>query len=452
MTPTHDTLAHIRFGMGYGPRGPAVFPGDDLAAQARRPHPLEARYAPTDERIAYDLLERLRVMRQDTSPLGERETAQFLASIKDRIASDQISTIAIAAESDQGLRERLAFFWASHFAVSGKGLKLSFGAAALVHNAIRPHIGGRFADMLNAVVKHPAMLYYLDQYSAVGPNSVIGRMKSRRGLNENLAREVLELHALGVRGGFMQGDVQELAKLFTGMQFGEDGFEFALTKAEPGGKTVLGKTYGGLIPSENDIDGFIEDVALHPQTARHLARKLAIHFIGTHAPKDLTVHVAAAYSRSYGDLTATYRALLEHPTSWRGGLLKVKTPVHYIASTFRALGVKADIIVGLDAVERQRQVFQPLREMGQPLFRPQGPDGWPEDPEAWVTPPALAGRIEWARRISRHYGGARDPLLFAQNALGEDLLSPRLAALIGKAPSEDTGVALTLISPEFNRC
>ncbi len=195
------------------------------------------------------------------------------------------TTFQRAIASRTGFRERLVAFWTDHFTVAANGPVLSALVPDLVENAIRPHVGGRFGDMLEAVTLHPAMLIYLNQVQSAGPNSVAGKRRGK-GLNENLAREVLELHTLGVGAGYTQDDVRQLAELLTGLSVDKSGFTFRSRIAEPGAEVVLGKRYGGGEASLGDIRAVLADIAVHPDTARHLARKLIVHFVGGEVPED----------------------------------------------------------------------------------------------------------------------------------------------------------------------
>ena len=234
--------------------------------------------------------------------------------------------------------ERLVHFWANHFAVSADKLPVIGLSGLLEFEAIRPHVLGRFRDMLVAVEQHPAMLLYLDQAQSIGPNSRGGRLaarfaRQRRGLNENLAREVLELHTLGVDGGYGQADVTELARALTGWTvsglargparrlIGSSGapgsFLFAGAIHEPGTRTLLSRTYRQ--EGEAQARAILDDLAAHPATARHLATKLARHFAGDEPPPAMVERLSRAYQDSGGDLPTVYRAIIDSPEAWRAG-------------------------------------------------------------------------------------------------------------------------------------
>ena len=318
----------------------------------------------------------------------------------------------------------------------------------MIETAIRPHLAGRFADMLSAVATHPAMLIYLDQAQSVGPTSLAGRIRGR-GLNENLAREILELHTLGVGAAYTQADVRSFAELLTGLSVDEQGFRFRPGIAEPGPITVLGRSYGGGRKRLEDILAALEDLAAHPDTARHLARKLVVHFIGGVPDRDHVGAVAEAYA-SRGLLADAYAALLDHPAAWAGPLNKAKPPFDFIVSALRALGMRGRQVRDLNRREFRRGLIGPMMLMGQRPFAPPGPDGWPEAPEAWITAAGLAARIRWARAIADRPEAAREPVSFLETALG-DAADPVLRSAVAGAETRAEGVALVLASPAFNR-
>ncbi|MCC6305650.1 MAG: DUF1800 domain-containing protein [Rhodobacteraceae bacterium] len=358
------------------------------------------------------------------------------------------------AAAGQPFRERLAWFWADHFTVRPREPRMRAGVAAYADAAIRPHLGGRFADMLKAAALHPMMLLYLDQAESVGPNSRQG-LRRGRGLNENLAREVLELHTLGVEAGYTQADVRGLARLFTGLSFtAETGFRFAPGRAEPGGDKVLGRVYGsGREARLEDILDALEDIAARPETARHLGWKLATHFVADTPDTGLVDHLAEAYRAGGGALRPVYAALAEHPATWASPGAKVRQPLEFLACAFRALGADPLGLAGLRARDRARLTFAALAAMGQPFEDPTGPDGWPEAAGRWITPHGLAARIDWAMTAPPRLleAAARpDPRALVEAVLGPEASeATRMAA--GAAETEWEGVGLVLASPEFNR-
>ncbi len=328
------------------------------------------------------------------------------------------SAIARAVGTSDGLRERLTRFWADHFTVVSRNGVTTHLVGSYVEEAIRPHVAGRFVDMLQAVATHPMMLVYLDQASSVGPASTLGQRRGQ-GLNENLAREVLELHTLGVDGTYSQTDVRELAELMTGLSVNAQGaFDYRVNAAEPGAETVLGVDYDAAAEVDTVLQA-LEGIAVHPDTARHIATKLAVHFLADSPNPDVIAAMTAAYGDTGGDLMAVYRAMLDHPAAWDATPAKVKTPFDFVTSAARALGVSADAIADLSRRDLTQFFEAPMRIMGQAWERPTGPDGWPEDAAAWVTPQGMAGRINWAMSMpARLIPDLPDPRDFVLGALG----------------------------------
>ncbi|NKX44751.1 DUF1800 domain-containing protein [Roseibacterium sp. KMU-115] len=362
------------------------------------------------------------------------------------------AVLARVLDTDAPLRERLVWFWADHFTVAAAGPTGRAAVPAFVDEAIRPHVTGRFADMLRAVIRHPVMLVYLDQHLSYGPGSAAAA-RGGRGLNENLARELLELHTLGVGGGYAQADVRAAAELLTGLMIDRDrAFVFRPAAAEPGAETVLGRRYGGDGPARiEDIDAFLGDLAAHPATARHLARKLAVHFVADDPPAALVEDLAAVYAAQGGDLMAVTGALVTHPLALAPTLAKVKPPLEFVASALVAGGVTAAEVAALEPGEVRRLLDVPLTHMGQPFQRPRGPDGWPEAPGDWITPQGLAARIGWATALAgRLVDRLGDPRGFL-DAMLPGLAGPDLRFAVGAAETRREAVALVLASAEFNR-
>lgn len=442
------SLAAIRFGYGLHPEQSAPKDADDLLAQVRRHNrnPRLPKIAAWEDRFA--LLKSYRkANKAEINGTGSMASRKKIQEQMQRLRGrDAKALLEAPLRSGDGFSERLVTFWADHFTVAARGRILSLALPHYIVNAVRPHIGGTFSTLLRSVILHPAMLVYLDQNSSVGPNSMTGRIKAR-GLNENLARELLELHTLGVNAGYGQEDVRQLAELLTGLQVTPEGFQFNRSWAEPGSETVLGKTYGGGRAQLDDVLNALDDLAMNPATAKHLAQKLAVHFVADNPPSDLVDHVTARYQASGGDLLATYEALLDHPSAWQSDLSKVKPPADYVISAARAVGLKR---FGQTVKDLRGGVLQPLVSMGQAVFQSPGPDGWPEEASHWVTPATLAARIEWAANLARAYANDVDPRAFVDTALG-GLASDEVVFAAGGAETKWEGVAVVLVSPEFNR-
>ena len=448
MAISTNTLAHIRFGFGLRPDSRGIDGAQGLLLQLSSSAVLDG---------ALDLDGRTSLLReyqaaarkQRKGEISEDRVKPLRANIGALIRQDFQVELARQVTSKNGFAERLVSFWADHFTVSARGRHLSILRGAFVNEAIRPHISGRFGDMLVASTLHPGMLVYLDQTVSVGPNSRVGKARGG-GLNENLAREVLELHTLGVGSVYSQGDVTELAELLTGIRVTGEGMNFFPRYAEPGPETVLGVSYGGDEGDLADIEAALQDLARRPETARHLARKLAVHFVQDEPEEGLVDHIAAAYLASGGDLMATYGALLEHGDAWVPELRKVKQPKDYVVTSLRALGFGGTFLMDLTAKELRQGIANPMTSMGQVPNRPAGPDGWPEEASAWITPATLSARIEWAGELARKFGQDRDPREFLDVALA-DAASDNTSFLVAGAESKWEGVALVLASPEFNR-
>jgi uncharacterized protein (DUF1800 family) len=363
--------------------------------------------------------------------------------------------------------ERMVHFWANHFAVSADKLTTIGIAGLLEFEAIRPHVLGRFEDMLFAVERHPAMLLYLDQAQSIGPGSEaaeLGRrfasqrpqaQVQRRGLNENLAREILELHTLGVDGGYSQADVTEFARALTGWTvngmargpiqrfIGVDGtpgeFVFAARVHEPGARNILGRAYRQ--EGQAQAAAVLRDLAGDPRTARHLAVKLARHFAGDEPPAAMVRRLEQAYLRSGGDLPTLYRTIIDSPEAWAETSPKFRTPWDWSLAALRAVGtrhVEAQPAAGL------------LNQLGQPVWRPGSPAGFDDIAASWAGPDALMRRVEAAERIAARAGGLVDA-----RSLGASLMPGALSAAtsqaITRAESPGQGLALLLVAPEFLR-
>lgn len=345
-----------------------------------------------------------------------------------------------------GIGERLVAFWANHFAVSvNKGGPVRAFAGLMVREAIRPHVFGRFADMLVAVESHPAMIFFLDNQQSIGPNSRAGARRGR-GLNENLAREILELHTLGVAGGYTQADVTALARIITGWTLapptGREGapgtFLFNPFMHEPGEHTLLGKSYpeGGFEQGQ----AALRDLALHPSTAQHLARKLVRDFVADEPPASMVARLAKVHRDTEGDLHQLALALVESPEAWSTPNAKMRTPLEFLIATARALNRRPEF----------GQILRPLAAMGQPMWQPGGPNGFPDVEAAWASPEGLKTRLDVAAAIARQAGGGVEPRDFIEQILGPSVSGETRQAVM-RAESRQQALAIALMAPEFQR-
>lgn len=452
--------AEIRFGCGLSPKQAAPGSAEEMLHLLIGPDTAAADYPIPGVEAALSLGKRMSEARRTIRKMpGTPEEEEAFATIK-KLRKDSRNSGAYwlgqaltrRALTADGFRERLVSFWSDHFSAAGKNAFLRWAQANFAEDAIRPHVSGRFPEMLQAAVLHPLMLHYLDQSQSVGPNSAFAlRRKGKRGLNENLAREVLELHTLGVGGPYTQADISQMAELLTGLSFTlRDGFILKENFIEPGSKTILGKRYDGRDRLEA-IRAALFDLALHPATARHLARKMAVHFVGDAPEPDLMVVLERRYADTGGDLVAVYEALLTHPAAWAAGLGNVKQPMDFVGSSLRALDLMPAHVPSGNLRKMQRLFLNPLVMMGQTWARPAGPDGWPEADEDWISPQRLAARLQWAMyaplRLRRVLPQPAD---FAEIALGSSATGPvRFAAKAAKTRAE--GIGIVLSSPSFQR-
>ncbi len=453
MNLSFQTMAAIRFGFGLSPKNEPPATAEDMFARLNdadeiaQKYPIKALAVRQNEAFEYGKLRKARKNGEDGADEALKKAMR--AGVAERWREMRITMVRPLVSPD-GFRERLVRFWADHFAIHAKGKGLRFLTAAYIDEAIRPNIAGKFSDLLRAAAIHPVMMIFLDQPLSIGPNSPAGITRNR-GLNENLAREILELHSLGVGGGYQQVDVRQFAELLTGLDYNfRHGFRFLPRRAEPGKETVLGQSYSGRSARLSDIHEILDDLAVHPDTARHIAEKLVVHFISDTPDEALVDHVAAAFTDSDGDLMAVYEALLSHPRAWTDFGQKAKKPFEFMVSAMRAMAVDPDRIETLDRRKTRLFLAAPLQIMGQPYQQPGGPDGWPEPIEDWITPQGLAARVQWALIAANTLGSDLNPREFAQTALA-DAASPHLLQVAGYAESRREGMALVLASPEFNR-
>lgn len=342
-----------------------------------------------------------------------------------------------------GVGNRMHSFWADHFTTVPESYQTYPMQVSFTEEAIRLHIAGRFADMLKAADLHPQMLLFLDQIASVGDNSPHAMSRPGTGLNENLGRELIELHTIGVAGSYTQDDVREASNLLAGMIYSAyAGVRYDASRAEPGTETVLGVEY----PDDSiaEIHRMMDDLARHPATARHLATKLVVHFLGDE-PVELIDEMAAAYLANDTALVPVYEVLFAH-RSFPGS--KLRKPLDWMIASLLALGVTPAEVEALPSAFVNTFIITPLGVMGQPWDGQGGPDGWPEQAEAWLAPNQLAARLDWAMTAPT--------ALFTQ--LGRMLPDPRLPSLtentalwVGRAQSPEAGIAAMLTSPDVQR-
>ena len=360
---------------------------------------------------------------------------------------EALARLRRAIEARAGLAERLVAFWSNHFCISAnKGGISRVTAGCFEREAIRPHVLGRFADMLVAVESHPAMLHFLDNAQSVGPNSKAGQ-NGKRGLNENLGREIMELHTLGVGGGYTQADVTNLARILTGWSFvggrgllGEPGtFAFNANTHEPGPVDLLGKTYpeDGIVQGQNAL----LDIAHRPETARFIATKFARAFLSDSPPKPLVDRLARVFHETGGDLRAFTFALLDAPEAWARTPGRMRTPYEFIVATNRLLG---------HLPEEPGQVVGPLAVMGMGLWTPPGPNGYPEQVAAWASAEGMKLRLDYCAQVAGRIKDPPNPSDLLEAMCG-GAPSPQTRDAVSRAESRQQGLALLLMSPEMQR-
>ena len=478
--PTQAALAAHRYGLG---EASLTAVGNDAVgwlqaqigpAEAQRGAGLASgveglkRYAQFVQRQQRQQRERPAQPAADGLAMTPSTEQNFAEHFRELVQADVRARLSTAALSIRPFNERLALFWANHFTVSMAKACARGIVGAFEREAIRPNIAGSFEGLLKASTHHAGMLRYLDNDRSAGPDSPqvrrrAGRLQNDnpqapRGLNENLAREVLELHTLGVPGGgaefggwggYTQADVTEFARVLTGWRVpvreladappGTDPVRFDAAWHQPGTKTVLGKRYAD---GPAALDEVLHDLALHPSTATFIATKLARQFVADDPPPALVARLADSFRRTGGDLPALYRTLLQAPEAWAPQPAKLKTPEEFVLSTVRVLKL------GDQAFARQPDGA--IGQLGQRVQAAPSPAGWPDRAEEWLGPDAVWKRVEWATRVADRAGRQIDARALAAASLGP-LLQDTTARQIDRAADGPQALALLLMSPEFQR-
>ena len=346
-----------------------------------------------------------------------------------------------------GFVERLVTFWSNHFCTSAsKGELARMWSGAFEREAIRPYVLGNFGEMLRAVEQHPAMIFFLDNQQSIGPESRAGQNR-KKGLNENLAREIMELHTLGVNGGYTQADVTSLARIITGWTFagrqaklGAPGtFIFSANAHEPGPQKLLGKVYEDTGVAQGEAA--LADIARHPATAKFIAAKFVRHFIADDPPPALVAKLEATFKKTSGDLRAMTLALVDADEAWRAPMTKIRMPYEYLVASGRMMG---------RIPEDPQRYLGGLNVLGQPLWTPAGPNGFADTNAAWAAPENIKLRLDIASQISSRIGDTIDPRALLDVVAG-DAASNETRQTIERAESKQQAFALLLMSPEFQR-
>lgn len=514
MSLSKPTMSAIRFGYGIRPGEDVPDGADALLSQLEKAPKAKLRFPAEGISGRYDTIlefeSRVRDARRSAGADKEQRRLNLRPIRKDIFyvyGKDQHLRVVQSAFSPYGFHERLATFWLDHFSVSAKKQRAMHLYVPLYEaEAIRPYMTGSFGKLLNQAILHPAMLIYLDQVKSQGPNSKRGKRKGK-GLNENLGRELLELHTLGVNGGYTQDDVRAAALILTGLSLdrgsGETGFKIPI--AEPGPLSFMGKQYAGRRRSIKDVEALLAGLAAMPQTGEHICRKLAVHFVSDTPPDALVESMVAAWTSSDGNLRDVYGAMLNHPAAWDHPGEKARQPYDYVVAGLRAADVpekamamptrredgddaddaapapamaadmqdkktaKADTDDdmadndGEEAEEKQdkkarikvrpplnRITVGALNKLGQPVWEPASPAGFDEAFDSWISSSQLTGRIEWAQRVSSRYAGQLDPDALLKAVL-RDAARADTITIVRQAPNRAAGMALVLASPEFNR-
>ncbi|MCK1301903.1 DUF1800 family protein [Bradyrhizobium sp. 24] len=347
-----------------------------------------------------------------------------------------------ALAADIGFAERLVWFWSNHFCISAN--KIQSMSGAYEREAVRANTLGRFVDLLLAVEGHPAMLFYLDNLGSMGANSIAGINRSR-GLNENIAREIMELHTLGVRAGYTQDDVISFANVLTGWTLvppgdnPEHGGEFTFNPRlhEPGGQIVLGKRY-----EQEDVEqgrAVLRDLAAHPATATHVATKLARHFVADEPPPVLIEQMAKIFRDAEGDLKQVAIAMVSSDEAWRGPPSKLKRPSEWGVGMVRATGITT-----VDPVR-----FTGGQELlGEGLWRPSAPKGYPEDEASWID--GIGRRLDIANNFAERIATTADPQVIIEDVFASEI-SAEVKQAVGRAESRQQALALLFMSADFQR-
>ncbi|KAK42797.1 hypothetical protein BG58_38120 [Caballeronia jiangsuensis] len=460
-------IAVNRFGLGARPGEP--LPADprgwlieqaDPRASAFQAMPPALSGQPSSAALAAQFADRQRALRDASDADKPAVRKQYGEQIRDIYRNAVDARVTSALTTNAPFIERLVHFWANHFAVSIEKPPVAMLAGSFENEAIRPHVLGRFEDMLIAAERHPAMQIFLDQARSVGPDSpaaaraAMRNPDNKRGLNENLAREIMELHTLGVRSGYTQADVTEFARALTGWSLGAmtanaagnpndptppGAFVFRPRVHEPGVRTVMGKQYAQT--DEAQPLAVLHDLANSPATAHHVAEKLARHFVADTPPPALVDRLARVFSDTGGDLPSVYRALADAPEAWPGAPAKFKTPWDWTVSSLRGLG----------RIDMQGVRAAPLlTQLGQQIWRPGSPAGYDDIAASWAAPDALVRRVELAQRFAARAGDRLDARTLGPQLL-PGALSDATASAVSRAESAPTALALLLVSPDFLR-
>jgi len=494
--PTHVDayIAAFRFGLGeasletvgsdprawlmsqVGPADPPARPvrnAEDVLADRHRVHKLarELKRKNKDKAAQDQAAQGQMGMAPDAAEpaMGPTKAAKKIVRAQDKDSvdlnqatrDDRYIRLRTALATGRPFAEHLVWFWANHFTVSAAKGKARGLVGSFERDAIRPHIANTFEEMLRASTTHPAMLQYLDNQHSAGPNSPhVTRARGGyrdmkgvdkvRGLNENLARELMELHTLGEArndgsAAYTQADVTAMAAVLTGWRPPQDTPGprarpiFDASWHEPGSKQVMGRS---LPEGPGALDEALHMLATHPATARHVCARMATHFVADEPPPALVERMVSAWQRSGGQLAQVTQAMVTAPESWAPTAAKLRTPEEFAICGLRMLGQTGELVaVSADAG---------IVGMGQEVQGAPSPAGWPERSEEWLGPEAMWTRVEWAQQLARRLGGHQDARTIARQALGEGL-SERTARQLSQAADGEQALTMLLLAPEIQR-
>jgi uncharacterized protein (DUF1800 family) len=439
---TAAAIAFVRFGLGRrrdepAPADPRAWLRDQLDSPDPTPNPgLPSSADALAQLQAFIVADKAA---RAASPGNDKPETPEKQVFREHQRAEIQALLGNAVTTPAGFRERLVWFWANHFTIATRSRPTTAVSGPFIREAIRPHVTGRFQDMLLAVMHHPAMLTYLDQAQSTGPDSMAG-MRRHRGLNENLARECLELHTITPAAGYTQADVTSFARLLTGysveLKQEPRGFVYRAAMHEPGPETILGHRWPD---GESGAQTFLVWLANHPSTQHHLADKLVRHFVADDPRPQDVARIQAVLRDTGGDLGAASKAVIELPGAWVP-LTKLRTPQEYVVATMRAVGARPDM---------EPQLPGMLARLGQPVFGAPFPIGWPDRAPDWAGPEALLQRVDFAYQFAARVTD-QEPAQIAEETMGP-LLAAETLTEIRRAGSRQDGLALLLSSPEFMR-
>ena len=447
-----EYIALTRFGFGVSSRTtlPSTMTAQQWLKRELLPVNLAQSHSSTAQALATEF--EFRQLKQQIRKASEPKKAELskqLKALQKRINQNYRSylfdVVEHASQAELGINWRLFDFFSNHFSVTVANRTMKLLAPTMESTAIGPNFLGSFADLLLAVIKHPAMLLYLNNERSIGPNSKVGKRKSNAGINENLAREILELHTLGVNGGYQQQDVEELAKGITGWTLGnlkkkQYGFRFNPSIHEPGSRTVFGKHF----PQQGEAQGeaILTYLANRPETAKFVSYKLAKHFISDSPDEKLVTAMTKAWQASGGNIKAVVSAMIEADESWLPQPQKFKTPREFYISSLRAAGL---------SLSKRLNPYYSLRELGQLPFNAGSPAGYEDSEPDWLSSSSMLTRTDWSVQFASLWQRKVNSLPTLIHSLFSDDLSELSKNSVLRAESKVQALTLLLMSPEFQR-